>query len=352
MTTSGTVGQTVIDVQGLIDHAIRRCGVIAEQITSEIQEIARENAYMMLSAWANRGIPLWCLDDIVVGFQADQYIYTLPVGTVDVTTVNYRMPVVANSGTITASTGTVASATDQNVSTFMQQSAPNGTVTLDSGSGLTQYITSIGILPYGNATYSLVLEWSTDGSTWNTLYTVGSASYTDMVWAYWNIDPGQNCRYYRIREAGGATLALREVQFIAGVREISMGRLNVDDYSQLPSKNFTTMLPPTFWFAKRLTPQIYVWGVPNSAFNQMAVWRQRHIQDVGALTNTLEVPQRWLQAVRDSLAWECLPEIPKADMTRAELLKTAAEASYREASDADRDKSPIYLSPNISYYTR
>ena len=35
--TSGTVGQTIIDVTSMIEHAVRRCGVMASVITAEQQ---------------------------------------------------------------------------------------------------------------------------------------------------------------------------------------------------------------------------------------------------------------------------------------------------------------------------
>ena len=37
MAYSGTIGTTVIDVQTLIDHGARRCGKLAEELTSRIE---------------------------------------------------------------------------------------------------------------------------------------------------------------------------------------------------------------------------------------------------------------------------------------------------------------------------
>ena len=41
MAYSGTVGTTVVNVQEIIDHAARRCGKLAEELTSEQQLTAR-----------------------------------------------------------------------------------------------------------------------------------------------------------------------------------------------------------------------------------------------------------------------------------------------------------------------
>ena len=53
MAFSGTTGQTVVTVQTVIDHAVRRCGKLAEEITSEQQIAARENLYFLLSNMMN-----------------------------------------------------------------------------------------------------------------------------------------------------------------------------------------------------------------------------------------------------------------------------------------------------------
>ena len=54
MAYSNTIGQTVIQVQSLIDHGARRCGKLAEELTSEQQISARESLFFLLSNLANQ----------------------------------------------------------------------------------------------------------------------------------------------------------------------------------------------------------------------------------------------------------------------------------------------------------
>ena len=75
MAYSGTVGQTVITVQTLIDHRARRCGKLAEELTSEQVLSARESLFFWLSNLANRGIQYWAINKVVLGTNANQYIY-------------------------------------------------------------------------------------------------------------------------------------------------------------------------------------------------------------------------------------------------------------------------------------
>jgi hypothetical protein len=88
MSTSGTVGQTTISVQTLIDHGARRAGKLAEELTSEQVLSAKQSLYYLLSNLVNMVINYWCIDKIIVGMVPDQLSYTLPVGTVDVLNAN------------------------------------------------------------------------------------------------------------------------------------------------------------------------------------------------------------------------------------------------------------------------
>ena len=56
MSTSGTVSQTTISVQQLIDHGARRAGKLAEELTIEQVQAAKESLYYLLSSLSNYGV--------------------------------------------------------------------------------------------------------------------------------------------------------------------------------------------------------------------------------------------------------------------------------------------------------
>ena len=58
---SGTVGTTVITVQKLIDHGARRCGKLAEELTSEQVQASRDALFYALSNLINIGIQYWAI---------------------------------------------------------------------------------------------------------------------------------------------------------------------------------------------------------------------------------------------------------------------------------------------------
>jgi hypothetical protein len=359
MSTSGTVGQTVIDVDTLIGHAMRRCGVATGDITVEHGQLARNNLYFYLSNLANHGVNLWTISRDVFGVVKNSALITLPLGTIGVLNANYRtLDRVDGSGGAFASSGTAANAFDADIATACINTAANGYI--GSNLGTATSVTSVGIMVYGAQTLTPVIEYSDDaGTTWATLYTPpgdqGSTTITlaDSAWAWWDIPyPGDHTDY-RIRETGGATMALRELYFGNTPSETPMARLNRDDYSSLPNKSFTGPRSLQFWFdRKRLQPEMYLWPLPANSFDQIVVFRHRQIQDVGSLTNEVEIPQRWIDAIVANLALRMGYELPGIPLDKMNMLQQVADRATYEAEQEERDASPIFLYPAISVYTR
>jgi hypothetical protein len=357
MAYSGTIGTTVINVQTLIDHAARRCGKLAEELTSEQLISARESLFFAMSDLANIGINYWAINKKVFGLKADQYIYQLPLGSIDVLNALYRTMNRPSGDYATSAGGNVGFVADSDIDTYCQQTSANGNISVFYGTDNPIYAGSIGILPYvaggGSATWSVIFEYSTDGTTWNTLEDLGQVIVTDNQWIWTDVDPGQTVEYYRVRAYNGTTLALREWYVGNNSREITMSRLNRDDYTNLPNKNFTANQPYQFWFDRTIPqPSIYLWPTPSDPFIQMTVWYSRQIMDVGALTDELEVPQRWYEAVVFLLAHRMSLELPQVATDRITYLEQQAEKHLNRAEQEERDKSPIYFAPNISVYTR
>lgn len=355
MAYSETYGQ-VYDVQTLIDHAARRCGKLAEELTSEQLVTARQTLGFVMTNLINIGIQYWAIKKEVIGLTPDKYIYSLPVGANDVLNALYRT-LDRPTGTYTSSAGgTVAFVADGDIDTYCQQVSANGQITVDFGASNPIYAGSIGVLPYvsggGSAAWTFTLQYSTDNVTWSTLENVGTVAVTDNQWLWFDIDPGQTVRYYRIQASGGTTLALREWYIGNNSREITMSRLNRDDYTNLPNKNFTANQPYQYWFNRTIPqPEIYLWPTPSNPFVQMTVWYSKQIMDVGDLTDELQIPQRWYLATLAMLSHQLSLELPTVPLDRIQYLEAQAEKYLNLAEAEERDRSPIYFAPNISVYT-
>lgn len=356
MAYSGTVGQTVVSVQKFIDQGARMAGKLAEELTVEQVQGSKQALFFILSNLINQGINYWCIDKKVYGMNADQYEYLLPLGGNDVLNALYRKmnrPTPATGGGYFSSSGVTGLAFDNNVLTSDVQTSPNGNIGIDFGTNNPIYAGSIGILPATSGSFHILLEWSSDGTTWNLLQDTGVTTWESGQWLWYDIDPGVTAQYYRMRETGGGTLNVAEFYVGNNSTEITMARLNRDDYTNLPNKNFTANQPFQYWFNRTL-PQskIVLWPTPSDPFVQMTIWYSRQVMDVGDLYGELEIPQYFYQAIQCMLAHQMSLILPAVDIARIQYLEGQADKYFIMAENENRDKSPIYYAPNISVYTR
>ena len=357
MAYSGTVGQTVVTVQNFIDQGARLSGTLAESLTVEQVQGSKQALFFVLSNLINQGINYWAINKQVYGLIPDQYEYLLPVGGVDVLNALYRTMTRPSGSYSSSAGGTVSNIYDSNTQTYCQQTSPNGYFSVNYGTNNSQYIGSIGFMPYiaggGSAVWNYYLQYSYDGTNWVTLNTGTNVTVTDGQWIWQDIDPGATAQYYRMQAFGGTTLALRELYFGDNSTEVTMSRLNRDDYTNLPNKNFNANQPYQYWL-NRTIPQatITLWPAPSDAFVQMTIWYSRQIMDVGDLNGQLEIPQRWNQAIQFLLAHQMSMILPGIAVDRITYLEVQAEKYFIMAENEERDKSPIYFAPNISVYTK
>jgi hypothetical protein len=352
MAYSGTVGQTVVSVQQFIDQGARQAGKLAEELTVEQVQASKQALFFILSNLINQGINYWAIEKKVYGLNMDQFEYLLPVGGNDVLNALYRR-MERPTGSVSASSGNAALAFDNDVTTSDAQTSPNGNITINYGVGNPIYAGSIGILPATSGSFHILLEWSNDGTTWNLLEDTGVTAWVSGTWLWYDIDPGVTAPFYRMRETGGGTLNVAEFYVGNNSTEVTMARLNRDDYTNLPNKNFTANQPYQYWFNRTL-PQakITLWPTPSDPFYQMTIWYSRQVMDVGDLSGELELPQYFYQAIQMMLAHQMGLLLPKVELARIQYLEGQAEKYFQMAEAENRDKSPIYYAPNISVYTR
>lgn len=328
MATSGTVGLTQLDAVTVIEHAARRCGVLATVLTGEMLTSARENLFLILSEFCTKGLQLWCFQKNVYQLTAGLRALTLNLGTVDLENVLLR------SGTSNAATSlSPGSATYSPASAVVV-----GSVILDCPAGA----------------YNFVLEGSADGLSWVQYgaYAVSPAARTTVCF---DSDVVISLAFWRVRETLLGTITFFSASFYTAATEINMTALNKDDYALMPNKEFRSTQPLQFWYDRQIPqPRLWFWPVPQDDSRLCVVWAQFQIQDVGALTNTLQVPQRWLNAVISELATYVFLELPKelVPQDRYPVLMSKAERALSDAQDAEVDGSPLRLVPRIGMYTK
>jgi hypothetical protein len=328
---SGTISQTTFDVMRLIEHAFRRCRVPAQKLTGEMIDIARDVLYLYLSSLAGRGIQLWAIDNVFVNVPVGQAAIALPVGTVDVLSVLQRRYTTL-AGSVTTS---------------------NGGVLTDFGSGNANQVATVGVAFTSGGTYALNFDVSSDGVSFTTKDSVSSATYVAGQTYWFEVDPATYARFFRVADAAGQSLSVTVT--LGGTNsEIELGRIAMDDYDNLPNKAYQGR-PTQYWLDRqRDVPVLHIWPTADTANSlyPLAVRRQRQLMDVGALTNTLDIPQRWYDAICWQLAWRVAKECPEVDPALIPDLKMDAEAALALVTQSERDNSPIRVTPRIGVYTR
>jgi hypothetical protein len=328
MAFSDTVSQTVFNTRRIIDNAVRRCKLTAQQITAEHIDIANDQLYLFLSDLANQGAPLWCIEKQIYPLYDGVGDITMLDGTVDILNSNFRtLQPVTGVNTDTSTTRTVAFTTDIFVST-------------------------VGIY-WTAAAVPIALERSDDGVTWFTIQTE-TPTATAGQWTWFDLDSSIATPYFRVRATSG-TLSFSQIYLANTPTEIPLARMNRDDYTNLPNKAFQSNRPLQYWFDRQVNnPIMHMWPVPNLAATvcQIVVWRQRYIMDVGTMTQDIEVPQRWLEAIVSGLAAKMALELVEVDVNLIPILDQKAAISLNIAQMEERDNSPMMIAPNILPYTR
>ena len=328
MATSGTVSTTKFDTRKVIDHAFRRCRISAQRVTAEYQQIAQDLLYLVLSELASVKTPSWCIEKVILPFYIGQPNVTLPLGTVEVLNANYRY----------LQTVSFSIATD---------TATEYKVQFDTS---TTNVSTIGIR-WAGASVPLEVFSSVDGTTWTKLLDIDvTAGSGEISWT--DITPQMTGGFLKIT----STLPFLRTEVYLGNMpiEIPFGVLNRDSYVAQANQIFQGR-PTTYWFQRDINqPVLHLWPAPNAAseYAQLIVWRHRYIQDVGTLQETLDIPQRWFEAIVAALASKVALEIDVVDPSLVPVLEQLKDKAVLMAWNGDNDGSPTTIAPYISPYTR
>ena len=328
MAFSNTVSQTNFNTRRVIDNAIRRCKLTAQQITAEHIDIANDQLYLFLSDLANQGAPLWCIEKQIYPLYDGVGDITMTDGTVDILNSNFRW--------LQQVTGI-----NYDDPTYRE---------VDFTDAI--FVANVGIL-WSAAAVPIVFERSDDGVIWDEFQTE-TPTASAGEWTWYDMDSSVAARYFRIRATSG-TLGFSQIYLANTPTEIPLARMNRDDYTNLPNKAFQSNRPLQYWFDRQVNnPIMHMWPVPNLAATvcQIVVWRQRYIMDVGTMTQDVEVPQRWLEAIVSGLAAKMALELVEVDVNLIPILDQKAAISLNIAQMEERDNSPMMIQPNISPYTR
>lgn len=359
MAYSGTYNRTKVSVDDLISYAFRDAGKTSEEMTPEYINAAKQALFYILQNSVNRGINIWLQKIVVLGAQTNQQILSMPSNCVDVLEANWiyiTNPQIATA--LPVSSSSAYALFDQDSNADLDQFATSTLLDNYFGAEYQQqtrlfYVGFNAYVPSGSATYDLDLQVSQDGINWTTWESFPSVTLTDRQWQYYAIDTTQEFYYYRLNNRNtGSTFSLRAIQFAQSQQVIPMARLNRTDYFSLPNKQFPSQRSLQYWFNRQIDPEMYLWPVPNNNFQAFSMILELQPQDVGSLTNELYMPDRVVPYFQAALSHKMAMQLPGVDLGRVQYLEKLALEARTQFEEEDRDRSPIYFQPVISYYTR
>ena len=321
MATSGTIGQTVISTDKVIEHSLRRAGVPPSKTTPEIVHIARECLYLLLMHYANTSLNLWCIEKHIISHEPGKREYALPVGSNDVLNVLHGTPRLAE-----------------------ETSLVGNLQTLEQVSDLVRVSLTFSTLPPTNFS----LETSVDGLTYDQTLDIQLSEVPQAGTKYWfDLDPLVSAKFVRVSSG-----TVSGIESAVNVTEIPVSVLNRDQYAELPNKTQSSTTVVNYLFNKTLEPSVTLWPVPSDGSTHLIIWVHRQIQDVGGLTQTLAIPQRWFEPTIIQLSFRLAMELPDVDPARIKMLLDLSEKFKIEVTGGETDSSPMYVQPGISGYTR
>ena len=356
MAYSGTTGQTTINVDQLISFAFRDSGKAAEEMTPELVDAGKQALFYNLQNLSNLGVNLWLLENQLYGALTAQQQLVLPKTTIDVREANWVYIINSQAAEYLPTDNTTSPAAfEQNLNLVATSTLAKNYLGLQYAQA--QPVFYVGWNGYnptgGTTTYNLIYEVSDDGVTWTNVQQFPETTLADREWVYFNIAITPNHLYYRLRNASTTnTFSVRQIVFSTSQQVIPLARLNRDDYWNLPNKQFPSARALQYWYDRTIEPSMYLWPVPNNDFQMFQLVVEKQMEDVGSLTNQIYVPDRWINSVQATLSHRLSLQIPGVDQARIQYLEGLAEKYFMQANNEERDKSPIYFQPNISYYTR
>jgi len=182
----------------------------------------------------------------------------------------------------------------------------------------------------------LMLEWQNRGlNLWTVEFakqTLTSGTFTyaltedklDIVEAFVRTDDGNTTSQY----------------------DQTLTRISGSQYAHLSNK-LTTGKPLQFWLEKKPTGISFnLWPVPDARQTyDLGFYYMRRVQDAGSPASlNMSVPSRYLPCLVSGIAYQLCLKYSESN-SKAPIMKAEYESQWTLASDADREKASIYVSP-------
>jgi len=145
------------------------------------------------------------------------------------------------------------------------------------------------------------------------------------------------------------TLDVETVYILQAYTRTTSGGINTDlvispisrsEYAAIPNKAQTSYRPTQFYFERTITPSLFLWPVPQDDSVTLYYYRMKIQQDAGAFTDSMDAPNRWMEAIAAGLAAKLAVKFAP---DRLSFLEGYASQAYDKAAAEDRERVPLRI---------
>ena len=139
---------------------------------------------------------------------------------------------------------------------------------------------------------------------------------------------------------------LEAVVTVSGGNQQTLTKVSRSEYIAIPNKT-QAGTPSQYYVDRQLTPTISLYLAPDtSAVTNIFYYYLARIEDVGAYTNTADMPFRFFPCMVSGLAFYLSQKIAP---DRIQALKLLYEDELKRALEEDGQRTSVYISPNVYY---
>jgi len=126
----------------------------------------------------------------------------------------------------------------------------------------------------------------------------------------------------------------------AQATDLMMSPISRAEYDAIPNKAQLGQRPFQYYFQRTITPRLYIWQAPQDVGVTLFYHRMKIQEDAGAFTDSMDAPNRWMEAIAAGLAAKLSVKFAP---DRLEFLQGLADGSYARAAAEDREKVPLRI---------
>lgn len=134
-------------------------------------------------------------------------------------------------------------------------------------------------------------------------------------------------------------------------RDTPLSELSRQEYFELPNKTDPDGVPVSFYYdPQRAAGVLYLWPAPDTnavADYDLYVSYLRRIEDISSTSDSLDIPQEWLQGIIWALADDLETEYPVNDARLAGKIERKAGEFMNKMRAWDTELTSIYIQPDL-----